>query len=85
MIDTAAHIALGLLAIATLITLWRLRGGGVCDRVVALDLMTTIAVCAMPALAVLYDVAWFLDVALVLSLVAFVATLAFARTVEEKS
>ena len=83
MIETAAQIALALLAAALLLTLVRTQRGSAADRIVALDLLTVIAVCSAGVLAILYGAALFLDVAVVVSLVAFVATVAFARYLEE--
>lgn len=83
MIETCAHIALGLLSLALLLALVRTQRGSPADRIVALDLLTIIAVCAAGVLAVLFGAALFLDVAVVVSLVAFVATVAFARYLED--
>ncbi len=59
-----------------------LRGPSLADRVVALDLMTTLAVGIAAVAAIVADQAVFLDVALVLALVAFLGTVAFARYLE---
>ena len=85
MIETAAHVSLVAFAIAMLIALYRLVRGGVPDRVVALDLMTIIGVCISGVLGVLYEREWLLDVAVVLSLIAFVVTVAIARYVEARA
>ena len=85
MIETAAKISLICFAVAMFIALYRLVRGGIPDRVVALDLMTIIGVCIGSVLAVLYGQQWFLDVAVVLSLIAFVVTVAIARYVEARS
>ena len=82
MIETASHVALAMLALALLLTLVRLLRSGAADRIVALDLLTILAVCSTGVLAVLHRDALFLDVAVVVSLVAFVATVAFARYLE---
>ena len=54
------------------------------DRVVALDLITVLAVAFAALLAVAYEEAAFLDVAIALALVAFLATIAFARFAERQ-
>ena len=82
MIEIVARITLIAYAVALALGLVRVLRGSLPDRVVALDLLTTVGVCVSGILAVFYGAAWFLDVALVLSLIAFVVTLAFARFVE---
>ena len=61
-----------------------LRGPSLADRIVALDLMTTIGVAICGLYAVIHDQPVFLDVAIVMALIAFVGTVAFARYLEEK-
>ena len=85
MIETATQISLVVFAVSMLIALYRLVRGGVADRVVALDLMTIIGVCISGVLAVRYGREWLLDVAVVLSLIAFVVTVAIARYLEARS
>jgi multicomponent Na+:H+ antiporter subunit F len=64
------------------IRLW--RGPHVLDRVVALDLMAllTIGICAVYAIT--QQQAIFVDIATVLALLSFLATIAFARYAEER-
>jgi multicomponent Na+:H+ antiporter subunit F len=59
-----------------------LRGPSLPDRVVALDLMTVLAMGIIAVYGIGADQSVFLDVALVLALVSFVATIAFASYVE---
>jgi multicomponent Na+:H+ antiporter subunit F len=78
-----AEIALAVLAAAALVTGVRLlRGPSLPDRVVALDLLSTIGIGAAAAGAVLAGDAVLLDVALIVALVAFLGTAAFARYLE---
>lgn len=81
--SAAAHgalVALALLGGAVLLVAVRLgRGPGLPDRVVALDLLGTLAVGIMAAWAVAADDPVYLDVALLVALVTFVGTVAFAR------
>lgn len=58
------------------------KGPSLQDRVVALDMMTTTIVAFCGLAAIRYDTAAFLDVALVLALVGFLATVALARFAE---
>lgn len=54
------------------------------DRVVALDMMTILIVAFCALYSILTGVEAFLDVALVLALVGFLATVAFARYAERR-
>ncbi|MEQ9495223.1 MAG: monovalent cation/H+ antiporter complex subunit F [Deltaproteobacteria bacterium] len=58
------------------------RGPHLADRVVALDLVAYITVCIIGAGSMLVEEGPLLDVALVLSLLAFLGTVAFARFLE---
>lgn len=59
-------------------------GPGYADRVVALDMLTGVAVAACALTAVVTERREFLDVGLGLALIAFVATIAFAAFLEKK-
>lgn len=59
-----------------------LRGPTLADRAVALDLLATLAVGVIALHAVAAEDAVFLDAALVLGAVGFIATLAFAHFIE---
>ena len=61
------------------------KGPSLQDRVVALDMMTIAIVAFCGLAAIRYDTAAFLDVALVLALVGFLATVALARFAERNS
>lgn len=77
-------LAFGLLTAAFFLAFIRLvRGPSLPDRVVALDLMATLAVGYMAVYAVDTGQAMFLDVAVVLALIAFLGTVAFARFIEK--
>jgi len=60
------------------------RGPSLPDRVVALDLMTILAVAFSALFAIEAEEPAFLDVAIALALVAFLATVAFARFSERR-
>jgi multicomponent Na+:H+ antiporter subunit F len=73
-------LALGLLLAALVLTFTRLvRGPSIPDRVVALDAIAGVSVGILAALAVVLDQPVFLDVAVVVALVSFVGTVAFAQ------
>jgi multicomponent Na+:H+ antiporter subunit F len=84
-LSIAAAIALAMLSIALLLAFIRLaRGPSLPDRVIALDLISILAA----AIAATYSIAAgqpvFLDVAIVLALISFLGTVAFARFVERQ-
>lgn len=79
----ALVFALPLLAVALLLVFVRLvRGPDLPDRVVALDLMTVLLMGMIAVYGIGANQPVFLDVAIVLALVSFVATIAFAAYLE---
>jgi len=81
--DTVEVVLLAVLAVAAALAMVRLaRGPSLPDRVVALDLIAAVgvAICAVAAMA--FELAVFLDVAMLLALISFVGTVAFARYLE---
>ncbi|TVR84407.1 MAG: pH regulation protein F [Rhodospirillales bacterium] len=76
-------IAITLIVVAMVLAFIRLViGPSLPDRIVALDLITYLAVAFMGVFAVLSGHSAFLDVAIALALLGFLATVAFARYVE---
>jgi multicomponent Na+:H+ antiporter subunit F len=72
--------ALALLGLAVIFALVRLiRGPGLADRIVALDLLSTLAISLIGVTAMRVGVALLLDIAVALCLVGFVSTVALAR------
>ena len=83
---TVIGICFAILCAALLLAFARLvRGPAIADRVVALDLIGIISV----GMIIVYDVATslpvFLDAAIVLALVGFTGTIAFAKYLERRS
>ncbi|MGX9355748.1 monovalent cation/H+ antiporter complex subunit F [Roseobacteraceae bacterium S113] len=79
----ALDVSFGLIVIAVLLGFVRLiKGPSLPDRVVALDMMTVAIVAFCGLASIRYDTPAFLDVALVLALVGFLATVALARFAE---
>jgi multicomponent Na+:H+ antiporter subunit F len=73
------HLVFAMLVVSLFLALVRLlRGPTLPDRVVALDLMSTLAVGMMAAYAIVTDQPVFLDAAVLLALIAFLGTVAFA-------
>ena len=80
----ALDATFAMLGLAALLAFVRLaRGPSLPDRVVALDLIATISVGMIAAYAVLTHEPVFLIVAVVLALIAFLGTVAFASYVEK--
>jgi multicomponent Na+:H+ antiporter subunit F len=80
----AVSATLAMLALAFVLAFVRLlRGPSLPDRVVALDLMASLAVGIMAVTAIGLDAPSLLQPALVLAFVAFLGTVAFARYVEK--
>lgn len=83
MIETASSIALVLLGLTLVLALVRLvRGPHLEDRALALDLVSTICIAVAAVVAIRWNDTVYLDVAVVLALTAFIATIAFARYLE---
>lgn len=83
MTQTVAGVVLLVLAGALLLALGRLiRGPSLPDRVVALDLMATIGVAMMAVESLLARQIAMLDAGIVVALVAFLGTVAFAHYLE---
>lgn len=81
----AVDISFILIMAAMVLAFVRLaRGPSLPDRVVALDLITMLAVAFCALFAIGSGQEAFLDVAIALALVAFLATIAFARFAERR-
>lgn len=84
-INLVIYFIIPLLSAAMILAFVRvLRGPSLPDRVVALDLLATVGVGIIAAYAVVTNQAVFLDVAVVLALLAFLGTVAFAYYIERR-
>ena len=84
-LDASLRLASVMLALAVFLAFLRvLRGPSLPDRVVAFDLMTTVAVGIMAVYAIYTRETVYLDVAIVLALISFLGTVAFARYLERR-
>lgn len=73
------YVIFPILAISVILVFIRLfKGPEVVDRVVALDLIITIGTALITAYSIRTAQALFLDVAMILALIAFLGTIAFA-------
>jgi multicomponent Na+:H+ antiporter subunit F len=84
--DTLVLLTLLLLVASLFLAFYRLvRGPSTPDRVVALDLMALIVVGFIATYAVATEQPVLLDAAIVLALISFLSTVAFARYLEKWS
>ena len=82
----ALEASFALVVLSVVLAFIRLaKGPSLPDRVVALDMMTVAIVAFCGLAAIRYESAAFLDVALVLALVGFLATVALARFAERNT
>lgn len=76
----ATTAALGILILALFLAILRLvRGPTLADRILALDLITTLAVGFIAAIAIRTGFSLYLDIAISIGLLGFLSTIALAR------
>lgn len=79
-LQLASQVALGLLLIGMVLAVIRLiRGPNLGDRILALDMIGVLAVGFIGGVAVLTGFSLYIDIAIALALVSFLATVALAR------
>jgi multicomponent Na+:H+ antiporter subunit F len=79
------YVAFPLLTIAVILAFVRLvRGPTLPDRVVALDLIATLMIGIIAVYAIATDEPVLLDLAIVLALISFLGTVAFAHYIERR-
>jgi multicomponent Na+:H+ antiporter subunit F len=84
-LNWSIEITFILLLVSMVIAFVRLvRGPSLPDRIVALDLLTLLAVGMIALFAIREDQPVFLDAAIALALVAFLGTVAYARFLERR-
>lgn len=82
----ATYVSIGILSLAFLITLVRIAiGPTLPDRVLALDMLVSIGIGYIAVIAIKTGFPLYLDVAIALGLVGFLATVAFARYILQRS
>jgi multicomponent Na+:H+ antiporter subunit F len=85
MLNLVLSLTMAMLAVAALLTFTRLvRGPTLPDRVIAIDLIGVLIVCLLVALAAATAEHAFLDVGIVIALISFVGTVAYARYLERE-
>ncbi len=79
------YIILPILSLSTVMVFIRfLKGPSIADRVIALDLMVIIGIGAIAVYSVLTNQSTFLDIAMVVALIGFLSTVAFAYYLEKR-
>ncbi|NGM66336.1 monovalent cation/H+ antiporter complex subunit F [Sphingobacterium sp. SGR-19] len=79
------YVILPILSISVMLVFIRLfKGPAIVDRVVALDLVITIGIGIITVYSIRSNQEVFLDVAIILALIAFLGTVAFAYYIEKQ-
>lgn len=85
LVEWVLYFILPLLSIALLFAFYRvLKGPTIADRVVAVDLITTIGIAVIVCFAIVSGQTLFIDVAIVVALTGFLGTIAFAYYIEQE-
>jgi multicomponent K+:H+ antiporter subunit F len=80
MIVTACMIALVAIALALLLTLYRLfRGPDIVDRVLALDTLVINLIALIVLAGILYSTTMYFEAALLFAMVGFISTVSFCK------
>lgn len=81
-LEVAEFVALGLLSLSFLLTIARvIAGPSLPDRILGLDMLVTIAIGFIAVIGIRTGFTLYLDIAIALGLVGFLATIAFSRFV----
>ena len=83
--DYLYYIILPILSLSILMVFFRFfKGPTISDRVVAVDLLVTIGIGVIAVYSILTDQHTFLDIALILALIGFLATVAYAFYIQKR-
>lgn len=83
--DFLNYFVVPMLALSAVMVFVRIvMGPSIVDRVVALDLLITIGIAIITTYSILVGDSTFLDIAMILALIAFLGTVAFAYYLEKK-
>ncbi|KGE86550.1 monovalent cation/H+ antiporter complex subunit F [Phaeodactylibacter xiamenensis] len=81
----AAYIAIAIISISTILTLVRFfKGPSLPDRIISLDVFSANLLAVLAIYSVLSEEKAYLNVALIMSLIAFVGTMTFAYYLVQK-
>lgn len=84
-LSTALIISLGLHIIMVSVAVWRVwRGENVIDRLIGLDLVSTLFLAILVLVSLIYRDSIYLDVALVLGALGFIGIIALAKYVADE-
>lgn len=84
--DYLYFIILPLLAVSVVLVFIRfLKGPSIVDKVIALDLLITTGIAIITVYSIVSDQPTFLDIAMILALIAFLSTIAFSYYLEKRS
>ncbi|QKV18673.1 cation:proton antiporter [Oricola thermophila] len=79
-LDFSVHVALAVLSVTFLLTVFKvIRGPTLPDRILALDMLVAVAIGFIAVIGIKTGYTLYLDIAIALGLVGFLATVAFAR------
>lgn len=85
LLDFIYYFVLPLLSISVILIFIRfIKGPHMVDRIIALDLIVTVGIGFISAYSILYNQPAFLDVAMILALIAFLGTVAFTYYIQQK-
>jgi len=84
--DFLYYIILPILSISVILIMFRfLKGPSIVDRVIALDLLITTGIGIIAVYSMITDQPVFLDIAMILALIAFLSTVAFSYYLEKRN
>ncbi len=79
------YLILPVLSLSVILVFIRfIKGPGIVDRVVALDLLITIGIGLISIYSIITNQSTFLDIAMILALIAFLGTVAFSYYLEKR-
>ncbi|MBS4218232.1 Na(+)/H(+) antiporter subunit F1 [Bacillus sp. FJAT-49711] len=83
MIEVMLKISLTMFALAIVISLYRIiRGPSIPDRVIAMDMIGVNLISAIAAISILLNTKAYLEVILILGILAFISTIALSKFIE---
>lgn len=84
--DFLYYIILPILSVSVILIVWRfLKGPSIVDRVIALDLIITTGIGFIAAYSIITNQPTFLDIGMILALIAFLGTVAFSYYLEKRN
>ncbi|MBK5192224.1 MAG: cation:proton antiporter [Flavobacteriaceae bacterium] len=84
--DFLYYIILPILSISVILIIIRfLKGPSIVDRVIALDLIITTGIGIIAVYSIITNQPTFLDIAMILALIAFLGTVAFSYYLEKRN